>query len=104
MTAFEANVSNKVHELTRSWYRSGIALERAQKALEAAQKEHEVAKRTLGDFMCPNNPTPVQGEKFNIWYGSGMLSVQFITRTTEGAQYHIGWRQEPSVKQLSDMA
>lgn len=103
MTAYDAKVTDATHQKVRAWYRLKQSVERAKKQLEDVTKEFEDAKRELGTFMCPDNPPAEIGEKFNIWYGSGLLEIEYATSSTDGPRFNISWRQTPSGKQLSEM-
>lgn len=104
MNAFEAKVSDITHQKVRSWYRLDRELERARDRLAELQKEFDTAKRDLGSHLCPDAPPAQIGEKFNLWYGSGLLEIEYAMNSTDGPRYNIGWRQTPGMKQLSDMA
>ena len=88
------NCTNETIRAVQRWIHALDSQNRAKADLNRAECEMLNAINELGKFLTPEDAEP--GEKFQLWYGDGILSV-----TKRVNDYTIGWRKQPSAKVMA---
>lgn len=88
-----SDTTTKTQELVEDWISKASKVSDAHKALSMAKHEYAMSQNRLGTWLCPDDAK--QCEKFNLWFGSGILQAQYMG----GGEYLCEWRKKPSGKQ-----
>lgn len=94
------NASSVTIEKVKLWIAAKQRFNDLHNRMRTAQKELQMQTNSLGAYLSPPDAGP--GEKFNIWYGSGILQSTILSNSTEGYQYEVVWRKEPDWKQAAE--
>ena len=93
-------VTMSTAELVKKWIAAKKAVRRTEQQFNEAKAELKTAQNNLGAWLCPKDA--VVDERFNIWYGSGVLQASPTTSQGDATQYDVTWRKEPDEKQANE--
>ena len=90
-------VTMSTEERVKRWIMAKKSLERDFTRYEESRVFLQLTENELGKWLCP--PDAQVDERFNIWYGSGVLQASPTTSQGDATQYKVTWRKEPDAKQ-----
>lgn len=85
------NVSYETAQKVSRWERAAQAVERAKAEVNRCECELANATNDMVKYLTPADAH--QDEKFNIWYGNGLITVQ---PESQGKAAFAGWRKKPT--------